>query len=178
LRRLSHDELCVYVKSVISHSHDLVEVLKAQRLQIGLDEMVIKWLQWQVYQKEQHGNRQGSLTTMATIATELDFIKIVKERENAANAKKARREALQKASARRKTLRELRAAVIDDERDNGSFDLGQIQVELRELGVNLALASKPTEQQMTHSGAMKSLSGSRPISSRACQHYVEILVRS
>jgi hypothetical protein len=52
LRRLSHDELCAYAKSVIGHSHDLVGVLKAQRLQIRLGEMVIKWLQWQVYQKD------------------------------------------------------------------------------------------------------------------------------
>jgi len=81
---------------------------------------------------------------------------MVKEREKATNAKKVRREATQKAHARKKTLRELRAAI-----DNRSSDLGQIQAELQELGVNPALATKPTEQRMTRS-ARKGKSVNRP----------------
>ena len=96
---------------------------------------------------------QGSLTTMATIATESAFIEMVKERENAANAKRARREATQKATARRKTLKELKAALHDVGEDTGdsSFNLRQIQAELQELGVDPALATKPTKQRVTHS---------------------------
>lgn len=41
LMKLSPDELSAYVKSLLNHSRDLAEVLKAQRIQIGLDEMVI-----------------------------------------------------------------------------------------------------------------------------------------
>ena len=51
--------------------------------------MAINWFQQQVHQKEQHRKLQGSLTTMATIATESAFIEMVKDRENATNAKKA-----------------------------------------------------------------------------------------
>src|SRR5258706_120947 len=70
LTSLPHDELCAYVKSLIGHSTDLVNVIKAQRIQIGLDDMAINQFQQQVYQKEQHGKMQCSLTTMPTIATE------------------------------------------------------------------------------------------------------------
>jgi len=63
--------------------------------------MVIRCFQQQIYQKEQHAKRQGSLTTFATIATESVFIEVVKEIEEAAKAKKAK-EARQEASARRK----------------------------------------------------------------------------
>ena len=77
-------------------------MLKAQRIQIGLDEMVIRHLQQQIYQKEQNGKRQGLLTTLATIATELVFVEVVKEIEKAVKAKKAKKEARQEASTRRK----------------------------------------------------------------------------
>lgn len=154
LKNLSHEELCAYVKSLIGHSNDLVNVIKAQRIQIGLDDMAINRFQQQVHRKEQRGKSQGSLTTMATIATESAFIEMVKERENAANAKRARREATQKATARKKTLKDLKAALHNAQEDlsgDNSFDLRQIQAELQELGVDTALATKPTEQRMTRS---------------------------
>lgn len=137
---------------LISHSNDLVNVIKAQRIQIGLDDMAINQFQQQVHQKEQHGKSQGSLTMMATIATEPAFIEMVKERENTANAKRARREATQKATARKKTLKDLKATLHNAQEDlsgDNSFDLHQIQVDLQELGVDSALATKPTEQRMT-----------------------------
>src|SRR5882757_6865238 len=37
LTQLSPDELSAYIKSLLNHSNDLVEVLKSQRIQIGLD---------------------------------------------------------------------------------------------------------------------------------------------
>ncbi len=82
---------------------------------------------------------------MATIATESAFIEMVKERENATNAKKARREATQKARARKKALNDLKA-MVNNVREDSSFDLGQIQAELWQLGVDPALTTKPTEQ--------------------------------
>src|SRR5258706_1224104 len=160
LTSLPHDELCAYVTSLIGHSTDLVNVIKAQRIQIGLDDMAINQFQQQVYQKEQHGKMQCSLTTMATIATESAFIEMVKERENATNAKKARREATQKARARKKALNDLKA-MVNNVREDSSFDLGQIQAELQQLGVDPALTTKPAEQQMTRSGR-KGKSVNRP----------------
>ncbi len=77
-------------------------MLKAQRIQIGLDGMVTRHFQQQIYQKEWHTKRQGSLTTLATIATEPVFIAVVKGIKKAAKAKKAKKEAGQEAHARRK----------------------------------------------------------------------------
>jgi hypothetical protein len=116
LTKLSSEELLAYVKSLHSHSHGLVDMLKAQRIQITLDEMVIGRLQQQINQKEQHAKKQGSLTTMVTIVTEPVFVERVKQIKRAAKAKKAK-EATQKASARKKALRELRTVL-----DNGDKD--------------------------------------------------------
>ena len=102
---LSHEELQAYTKSLLNHSHNLVDVLKAQQIQIGLDGMVISQLQGQIYQKEQCTNRQGSLTTLTTIATDPVFIEVVKEIENATKMKKAKQEANQAARAMKKALK-------------------------------------------------------------------------
>ena len=133
---------------LIGHSNDLVNVIKAQQIQIRLDDMAIDRFQQQVYQKEQCGKTQGSLTTMVTIATESAFIDMVKEWENAANAKKARREATQKARVRKTILRDLKAMLdsVGEDHSGSSFDVGQLQAELQQLGVDLALATKPTKQ--------------------------------
>jgi len=106
LAALSPDELWAYTKSLLNHSHNLVDVLKAQQIQIQirLDGMVISQLQGQIYQKEQHTNRQGSLTTLTTIATDPVFIDVVKEIENATKMKKAKQEANQAARAMKKAL--------------------------------------------------------------------------
>ena len=147
-------ELSAYIKSLLNHSHDLVDVLKAQRIQIGLDEMVIRCFQQQVYQKEQCAKRQGSLTTLATIATEPVFIEVVKGIEKATKARKAKKEANQEAHTRRKALRALKTALDNSEEDGdgGGVDLGQIHAELQQLGIAPALwPTKPTKQPMKHS---------------------------
>ena len=71
--------------------------------------------------------------------------------------------ATQKATARKKTLRDLKAALdnVGEDQGGSSFELGQIQVELQQLGVDPALATKPTEQQVTRSGR-KGKSFNRP----------------
>jgi len=65
---------------------------------------VISWLQGQICKKEQCANRQGSLTTLTTIATDLVFIEVVKEIENATKMK-VKQEANQAARAMKKALK-------------------------------------------------------------------------
>jgi len=122
LAALSPDELQAYTKSLLNHSHNLVDVLKAQRIQIGLDGMVISWLQGQIYQKEQRTNRQGSLTTLTTIATDPVFIEVVKEIKNTTKMKKVKQEANQAARAMKKALKVNRTAANDTEGDRGGED--------------------------------------------------------
>jgi len=50
---------------------------------------------------------------------------------------------------------------VGEDQGGSSFDLGQIQAELQQLGVGPALATKPIKQKMTHSGR-KGKSFNRP----------------
>src|SRR5258706_1357637 len=108
LTMLLPQQLIDHIKSLYRHSHDLSDILKAQRIQIGLDGMVINRLQKQLYNKEQRAKKQRSLTTMATTVTEPAFVEMVKEIEQAAKERRQKREATQITRTRKKALRDLR----------------------------------------------------------------------
>jgi len=146
---LSPDELQAYTRSLLNHSHNLVDVLKAQRIQIRLDGMVISQLQGQIYQKEKHTNRQGSLTTLTTIATDPVFIEVVKEIENATKMKKAKQEANQAARAMKKALKVNQTAAngTEGDRSGEGTDGDRAHAGLQQSDAAPApLATKPMKQ--------------------------------
>jgi len=153
LTTLSPDELQAYTKSLLNHSHNLIDVLKAQRIQIGLDGMVIGWYQRQICQKEQRANRKGSLTTLTTIATDPVFIEVVKGIENATKMKKAKQEANQVAKAMRKLLKANGAAPdgTEDDKDGEGTDRDWAHAGLQQSGAAPALwCTKPMKKARKH----------------------------
>ena len=176
---LSPDELRAYTKSLLNHSTNLVDVLKAQRIQIGLDGMVISWYQGQIHQKEQHANRQGFLTTLTTIATDPVFVEVVKEIENATKMKKAEKEANQAAKAMRKALKANGTAPdgTEGDRGRGGTDRDQAHAGLQQSDAAPAQwPTKPMKQTRKHHtmkgrGGAEALEGPAVLSTQAaCPH--------
>ena len=68
-----------------------------------------------------------------------------------------------KGDSAKKNLKDLKAMLdnVGEDRDGSTFDLDKIKAELQLLGVDLALATKPTEWQMVCSGR-KGKSVNRP----------------
>lgn len=102
----------LYINELEGYSKTLLNIVKTQRIQIGLDGMALNKLQQQVYRKEQGSKKGASMTALAAIATEATFIDAVKAREDAAKAKKTQQEANKAARAAQAALKAKDPAII------------------------------------------------------------------